>query len=654
MNFYEAQDDARRRTKWLIVYFVLAVIGVIVAVYSLVGFVLMNQGGSYYTQNGEYIGTHGSWWDLDVFIRVSIATTAVILLGTIFKSLQLAEGGVSVARDMGGRPVDPHTTDLDERKLIHVVEEMAIATGLPVPQVWIMDDEVGINAFAAGTEPGNAVIGVTRGCVQHLTRGELQGVIAHEFSHILNGDMKLNMRLIGWLFGIMMLSILGRILLHSLRFVRIRSSSRDNNGVVIVIAMLLAGVGLLVIGSIGVFFARMIQAAISRQREFLADASAVEFTRDPSGIAGALKKIGGQEVGGRIFNAKAGEASHMFFADGGMFSYGFSTHPPLEVRIAAIEESWDGKFKEVKLPPVADRGQGRGASSAVSMGLAGAAMSENSDVAVDSREWRDVGEASANDVAVGAAIHAGLLEEWVAAVHDREFAQALIFGLLLAEDDEVLTGEVSFLEKTAGAEAAKLSVQWQKTLQGIHSSKKIALIDLSIPTLRRLTLPEYERFIEITRWLIASDGQVDLFEFMLQRMLERHLDVHFYGSKKLKVKYTRLSQLRDEANILLTTMAGIGARSQEEVEQAYRAATKDLVHELGGEIELLPPEKCGLQALEKALAKVELATAMVKKQLIYACGLAVMNDGVLESREAEMLRAVADSIGCAIPPFVKI
>ena len=315
---------------------------------------------------------------------------------------------------------------------------------------------IGINAFAAGTEPGNAVIGVTRGCVQRLTRGELQGVVAHEFSHILNGDMKLNMRLIGWLFGIMMLSLLGRMLFHSLRFVRVRGNGKDNNAGLI-IALLLAGVALMVIGAIGVFFARMIQAAISRQREYLADASAVEFTRDPSGIAGALKKIGGQEYGSGIANAKAGEASHMFFADGGMFSYGFDTHPPLDVRISSIEKDWDGEFKETELPPVAYQSQpsSSGLSSGMSgiSGVADARLSGfsggQSRIKVARDEWDNVGDSSHQNVNLGKQIRDAIPEKWIESCHDREQSQALVFGMLLAEDDELLQGEVSFLAKSA-------------------------------------------------------------------------------------------------------------------------------------------------------------------------------------------------------------
>ncbi|MGJ8656221.1 MAG: M48 family metallopeptidase [Akkermansiaceae bacterium] len=665
MNFYEAQDDARKRTKWLVLYFILAVVGVVAAVYTVVGFAYQVQGGTEVTYRDQFGNvtrdvTRGEWWDLGRFLTVAGVTTGVILLGNLFKSMQLAGGGAAVARDVGARPVDPHTTDLDEKRLVNVVEEMAIASGLPVPQVWIMDDEAGINAFAAGTEPGNAVIGVTRGCVQRLTRGELQGVIAHEFSHILNGDMKLNMRLIGWLFGIMMLALLGRMLFHSLRFVRVRGNSKDNNGGLI-IALLLSGVALIVIGSIGVFFARMIQAAISRQREYLADASAVEFTRDPSGIAGALKKIGGQQYGSEINNAKAGEASHMFFADGGMFSYGFDTHPPLDVRIATIEKDWDGEFKNTELPPVAHQGRPGNRSRGGDARLSGFATSggasegrahNGTQVKVDRQEWDDIGDSAHQDVGVGKQILDSISDEWIEACHDREYAQALVFGLLLAEDDELQQGEVSFLNKSAGKHAVELALNWNQALRDVHSSEKIALIDLCIPTLRRLTMPEYERFIEITRWMIASDGEVDIFEFMLQKVLERHLSAHFLHYGSVKTRFTKISKLSTEVNVLLSTMAGIGAENGEELVTAYGAAC-GAISDVGERLTILPPERCGLAEVDKALDKLEQASPVIKKQVIHACGLSVMHDGVLESKEAEMLRAVADAIGSSLPPFVR-
>lgn len=641
MNFFEAQDDARRKTRWLVVYFILAILGVMLSVYGIVLMVM------------TFIGEPVSLWMPSVFVIAALGSGALMGTGSLFKTMQLNGGGSVVARDMGARQIDSHTTDTDERRFVNVVEEMAIASGVPVPEIWIMDDELGINAFAAGTEPGNAVVAVTRGCIQRLSRDELQGVVAHEFSHILNGDMRLNMRLMGLLFGILMISMVGKMLFHALRFMPMRSSRSDKNGGAagIMIALFLAGVGLMVVGSLGVFFGRMIQAAISRQREYLADASAVQFTRNPDGIAGALKKIGGMEYGSKIEAPKASEASHLFFADGGMFSYGLTTHPPLDVRIRAIEESWDGEFVTTEIPEVAaGRTSGHRQDSRMS-GFSGDAGRPSSPPPLPSssavKGIDQLGDPSQVDINIGQLLRQGLQKDWVHACHDREEAQALIFGLLLAEDDQLREGEVGYIHRGAGEDAAALALHWNAELSGLHSSVKIALIDLSIPALRRLSRPEYDRFVEITQWLISSDGQVNLFEFMLQRVVKHHLDAHYYQRVSPKIRYRSIDALQHETNILVTTMAALGGESQ--MKDAYQSA----MAETGWSLSLLPPDACGLDKIEAALEKINAATPLVKQQLLRICGLAVMHDGVIESHEAELLRATADSIGCAVPPFVR-
>jgi Zn-dependent protease with chaperone function len=284
-------------------------------------------------------------WNPQLFLIAAVGTLAVIGLGSGFKTLELAQGGSTVATMLGGRLVAPTTTDPDERKLRNVVEEMAIAAGVPVPQVYLLPQEHGINAFAAGHSTSDAVVAVTAGAVKLLTRDELQGVIGHEFSHILNGDMRLNLRLMGIIFGILCLAVIGRVLLYT----RSRSS-KDKNPL-----PLLARLALIVIGWIGVFFGRLIQAAVSRQRELLADASSVQFTRNPAGLAGALKKIGGLSFGSKLEAAHAEEASHMFFGNGmgESFFHLMDTHPPLAERIRAIDPSFDGTF-----PPVSVRRSG--------------------------------------------------------------------------------------------------------------------------------------------------------------------------------------------------------------------------------------------------------------------------------------------------------
>ena len=338
MDFFERQDQARRNTKLLVVYFVLGVATLIVAVYAAALGIFTGLSSHHRTGYGEEVQL--VLWNPQLFLVAAGGTLAVIVLGSGFKTLELAQGGSTVATMLGGRLVAPTTTDPDERKLRNVVEEMAIAAGVPVPQVYLLPGEQGINAFAAGHSTSDAVVAVTAGAVRMLTRDELQGVIGHEFSHILNGDMRLNLRLMGIIFGILCLTVIGRVLLYT----RSRSD-KDKN------PLPLLGLALIVIGWIGMAFGRLIQAAVSRQREFLADASSVQFTRNPAGLAGALKKIGGLDLGSKLQAAHAEEASHMFFGNGmgESFFHLMDTHPPLAERIRAIDPAFDGSFPPVSI-----------------------------------------------------------------------------------------------------------------------------------------------------------------------------------------------------------------------------------------------------------------------------------------------------------------
>jgi len=331
MGFFEHQDKARKHTKVLLVYFVVAVACIIASIY--LASLLIFYGTLAQDLPGD-LPRECTFWEPKLFLYVVLGTLSVVGLGSLYKIAALAKGGSAVAESLEGRLVDPNTTHPNERKLRNVVEEMAIASGVPVPKIYVLDDEAGINAFAAGHAPGDAAICVTHGSMTLLNRDELQGVIGHEFSHILNGDMRLNMRIMGVIFGIVCLAVIGRVLVYS----RGRSS-KDRN------PLMLLGLALIVIGAIGVFFARLIQAALSRQREFLADASSVQFTRNPAGLSSALQKIGG--AGSRIEAVHAGEASHMFFGNGmgKPLLRMMATHPPLEERIRAIDPTWDGKFK---------------------------------------------------------------------------------------------------------------------------------------------------------------------------------------------------------------------------------------------------------------------------------------------------------------------
>jgi Zn-dependent protease with chaperone function len=329
MDSFALQDKATSMTHVLVLYFTLAVFGIIASVY-LVSVMIVTYAHSQLPDDGQLHVI--AWWDPQVFLYAVLGTLAVVTVGGLYKTASLSAGGSAVAESLGGHLLDEHPTRPDERQLRHVIEEMSIASGVPMPKIYVLDDE-GINAFAAGHSPSDAAIAVTHGCMSLLSRDELQGVLGHEFSHLLNGDMRLNIRLMGIIFGILSLTVIGRILLFS--------RNRDSRGRD---PMMLLGIALVIIGAIGALGARLIQAALSRQRESLADASSVQFTRNAAGLSSALQKIGG--MGSRVDSPHASEASHMFFANGvssplmGLLA----THPPLAQRIRAIDPGWDGHY----------------------------------------------------------------------------------------------------------------------------------------------------------------------------------------------------------------------------------------------------------------------------------------------------------------------
>lgn len=614
----------------LVLWFVLSVLGVIGVMYLLAsGFMLYQAGGDSLSAQPAW-SVPQNWWDSERLLGVGGLVGGVIMVGSWSKLAQLSGGGKVVAQSLGGRPVEPTTSDLSERRLLNVVEEMAIASGVPVPEVWIMDGEQGINAFAAGTDNTNAVIGVTRGTLERLTRSELQGVVAHEFSHILNGDMKLNMRLMGWIFGLVMLSMLGRIMLESFRFLR---GSRDSKGNGIVFAIILAGLAVWLVGSVGVLFARMLQSAISRQREYLADASAVQFTRDPGGIAGALKKIGGFEEHGKISSPKAMEARHMFFAGSG-FSALMATHPPLEKRIKAIEPRWKGEMLKGKADVV------RAEEFTGKMGFSGALESEGNVGTLDG-----LGESERLDSQVGAKIREELRAGKVTTFSKVE-AKALLLGLLVAADEDGrITAERILHSLGYEAEAITQAVGWSVGLEDYTSAKKLALVDLSLSWLRRMGQAEAEEFVAASRALIEADGEVNLFEFMLQKVIERHVCIGLGLKAVPQMKYRRLADLEVHLARLLGAFGSLAGG-----DAALKKAASEYQEHSGRE---LPLVQGGLGDVAEALVEMDAATPLVKQRILRLCALVAVDDRVIEDNELELLRATAEAIGAPVPPLVR-
>ncbi len=614
MDFFQAQDAARRRSRRLVFHFAAAVLSIVAVLYAVAVALTRSTG------NGPV-----AWWQPGLFGGVAVVTLGVILGGSLFKTLSLRGGGGVVARSLGGVLVHPGTRDAAERRLLNVVEEMALASGVRVPEVYLLPED-GINAFAAGHAPDDAAIGVTRGALATLSRDELQGVIAHEFSHILNGDMRLNIRLIGLLFGILLLAVLGRGLLHSLRFSRMRSSGRGRGGGNGVVVLLAAGVALLVVGSVGVLFGRLIQAAVSRQREFLADASAVQFTRNPDGIAGALRRIGALSAGSRIANAHATETSHLFFANAlrGSALDLFATHPPLDARIRAIDPSFDGVFKPAApRPPPAPPVQPRPPPPLRPEGFLAA-----------------VAAASA-DAGSGAALLATIPDALRDAAHDPALAPGLVLAL-------VAPAPATPARALAPDDAAVVARLLPET-RALATATRLALVDLALPTLRQTRAADAAAFLAALDSLIESDSRITLFEHALRRVIARH---HAPATRAADATILSLDALIAEVSIVLSLIARAGGEDPARIRRAFDAGAGQL-GPIRDRLRFEPPP-IGIQGLlADALARLERASPPLKKSLLAALARAAAEDGELRPAEVETLRAVAAAIACPAPPIAR-
>jgi Zn-dependent protease with chaperone function/uncharacterized tellurite resistance protein B-like protein len=646
MDFFAQQDKTRRKTKLLVFYFAAAVAALIVAVYfaSLVIFAGAQAHNHRYGEQPQF-----ALWNPQLFLGVTVGVLAVILIGSAYKTMALAQGGSAVSEMMGGRPINPNSNDPDERKLLNIVEEMAIASGVPVPQVYVMDGENGINAFAAGHKPGDATITVTRGCMKILSRDELQGVIGHEFSHILNGDMRLNLRLIGIIFGILCLAIIGRILL--------RTRGRKN-------PLPLLGLALLIIGYIGVFFGRLIQAAVSRQREFLADASSVQFTRNPGGITGALKKIGGLgETGSRLSHAHAEELSHMFFGNGisEPFIGLLETHPPLSDRIRVFDPNFDGKFPYVRYdgrdqpPGDISRPKRQPMPDIFGSVLGGAILASGDEgkppVIRSHTVLPNLGNPTPLHLKYAEQLRDSLPDSVKAAAREPLDAVALIYAMLLSPDESQRASQLAELAKRVDPAIAQKTGALFPDVSPAAAHAHLPMVNLALGTLRHLTAEQYKQFSQTLEWLIESDGKIELFEFILQKIILHHLGPQFGGARPPTVQYYTLKPLVPDCAVVLSALANVGNTDATDIQKAFEQGAPYL-RAPDGDWGLLPREQCGVTQIDAALDRLAQAVPIIKKNLIEACIHTVGADGVILEAEAELLRAVADTLDCPMPPFV--
>jgi Zn-dependent protease with chaperone function len=663
MDFFQNQDEARRRTWLLLFYFALAVLAMIVGLYAILFAVL---GGV-----DQVTRTGGSGlWKPQLLLVSAAAVCGVVFLGMLYKTFELRGGGETLAVSLGGRRLNPDTIDLRERRLLNVVEEMALASGVPVPPVFVMDHEEGINAFAAGFTPGDAVIGVNRGTLEFLSRDELQGVIAHEFSHILNGDMRLNLRLIGLLHGILLLAIIGYYMARfggsSNSSSRSRDSNKSGGGQIVLI-----GLGLFVLGYAGLFFARLIKAAVSRQREYLADASAVQFTRNPDGIGGALKKIGGVAGGSILTTAEAESASHMFFGNAirGLWFPGFATHPPLVERIRRIDPQFDGTFPHVELQPLeASRPDkpvtarpssvpvlpislpgmpGAGAATGVT-GVAGVAGAGR--LALDPASFiASFGALDAAHVDYAHQLMKSLPKDLDDAVRDAFTARAIVLAMLLDDEADIRARQLVAIQQRLGAPTRQATEQLAPLVAARGSIGRLPLVELVQSTLRQLSIQQYRDFRDTVIELAQADRKVSVFEFTLQRSCLKRLDRYFFRTPPVKIEYLSLNGLLPELGLLLSAVAHVGAQDEQLKAAAFERGARTLG--AGAGLELRPAAECSLRAIGAALDKLARSTPAIKKRLLTAALEVVSTDGQVTAGEAELLRALADSLECPLPPL---
>jgi Zn-dependent protease with chaperone function len=634
MNFFTRQAETRRLSRNLVVLFALAVLAV-VAVVDLVIFTVLASAHP----DSEGLTLPSVQWLTEhsgIVTVTSLAVVAVIVLSSLYKTAALNGGGGVVAHSLGGVRVSADTQDPLQRRLLNIVEEMAIASGVPTPEVYLLEQEVGINAFAAGHSPANAAIAVTRGALTQLNRAELQGVIAHEFSHILNGDMRLNVRLIGLLFGLLVIALIARTLL---RFGP-RGGKKGNAAG----AIFLAALAVFVVGYIGLFFGRLIQAAVSRSRESLADASAVQFTREPSGLRNALVKIGAGTS--KLAAAQVEEVAHMLFAPG--VRRLFATHPPLMERLKAIDPQFDpqeidamrARLDAEAAQPTAETRPEQAANRLESL-LGGAAAITPANIA------GLVGNPGTAHVQAARQIRESLPESVVVATRHPESARALLLALALDTSDEARERQRRFIEQQLGPHVLRAVAALEADADGLQREQRMPALLGAFAALRQLTREERQRLLVCLHGMLQREGRISLHSYVLRRLAQVQLRDDL--EPRARGRVLPLRAVRNEVEALLCVLAQHGHSAQGAAREAYNLGMAQLFPRVQ------PVYTVSVDwplQLDKALNRLDLLAPLDKGRLIEALVATISHDQQLTLGEAELLRAVCASLHCPLPPLI--
>lgn len=702
MDFFDAQARARARSLQIVglAFAAFAVIAVLVYAAGLGLWHLADRDPVFSVLTEGAGGAGGGWWRPGLFCVTTAFVTLVVGGGAFVRLRELRDGGNAVAHALGARLVRYDTAEFSGRRLVNIVEELSIASGVRIPELFILENEEGINSFCAGHSSDTAVVIVTRGAADMLSRDELQAILAHEFSHILNGDMRINTFLVGVLHGFLVFTISGRELLQ----LQLRLSN---------VFLILTGVAFVAIGSLGRLLGSAIQAMLCRQREWLADAHAVQFTRNPAAFAGALKKIGGHWRGSLVPRPHAVEAAHLFFADPLGSRWFFRSHPSLVRRVRTVEPRFDGRFPRLRgadvVPPppgvswrelvrlrreaLRERGeaaQERGAAGdvvggddALERGAAAAGGGGNGGGGAGGAAVFSAGGAAgpgkplppspsslsssppslppslppllpASLPAAGGGVRGGgaplfaealigsippLLRE---AAHDGALAPAVFFGLLIPPGAG--GAPEALLSPAERGRLARLRAEFPALPPGA----RLALADLALPALRAAGPERAAAFLRTVDALVLADSRVSLHEFALRHMARRHLQPgagparrHLHAGSLARPVCTVLGALAHAGHPL----SGEGAAA------AFRAGVEALPAFVRRRLRLPAPEATPPAALMEALRELDGAVPHLKKMLLGAFARAIGYDSILSPGEEELLRIITAALDCPAPPL---
>ena len=630
MNFFEYQDKARRQSRSLVFLFILAVV-IIVFVIDMA--ILVAFGAMDPEREQSLFSLQSLQDNAGVLLTGALVTTLVIAVASLFKTATLRSGGGRVARELGGVLVEADARDPLRRRLYNVVEEIALASGIPVPEIYVLEQESAINAFAAGFSPADAAVAVTRGALEKLSRAELQGVIAHEFSHIFNGDMRLNIRLMGALFGILMLSLIGRRVLHGSYYV---GRSKNSGGGIVLVA-----VAVMLVGYIGLFFGRWIKSAVSRQREYLADASAVQFTRDPDGIAGALKKIAVYSDASYL-NVETEEVSHMLFGNGEQMSM-FSTHPPLNKRIQRIDSS----FTPEDLVSLAKRLQReehaeaeQAAAEERKARASGAGMFDAGKLV------EQIGNPDFSRVLMAAALAASIPEEINQAAHSNQWATEVLFYCLMDPADEIREQQLLLVAQNMGSESEARVRALLGASPVLAREQRLPLLEIAIPELKRRPPDYITKVLATVKLLNTADGQTDVFEYLMAKVIAQHL---WESTNPQKVRLSGKKNLNEAVNHALRVIAVLashGDNSEAGAEAAFSAGVAKLGADKGTP---MPSLEDWTEVMDDALPILDQLRPADKETLVRSLIATVMADRKVAVAELELLRVICSVIHVPLP-----